>query len=225
MKWLAFLIRGGARRNVLLLFLATVFLSLFLSNLRSTARHKVSSTLNVREALYAKEDQLSLIMDSVLGNMLKDPNSRLMVHTESNLAYFVYQDDSLVYWNSAAVPVPFRRFDEEFLQPVMQLRNGWYRILRRDSAGVSIVGMVRLKQEFFIKNEFLQDAFSSDFGLESEIKISLNPEDSDFHIADRQGYFLCALVFPQTQKAPLRFPVLAGLAYFLALLLGLYLLY
>jgi signal transduction histidine kinase len=225
MKWLAFLIRGGARRNVLLLFLATVFLSLFLSNLRSTARHKVSSTLNVREALYAKEDQLSLIMDSVLGNMLKDPSSRLMVHTESNLAYFVYQDDSLVYWNSAAVPVPFRRFDEEFLQPVMQLRNGWYRILRRDSAGVSIVGMVRLKQEFFIKNEFLQDAFSSDFGLESQIKISLNPEDSDFHIADRQGYFLCALVFPQTQKAPLRFPVLAGLAYFLALLLGLYLLY
>ncbi|MBM3170222.1 MAG: HAMP domain-containing histidine kinase [Bacteroidetes bacterium] len=225
MKWLAFIFRGAFRHTALLLFFGALGLSLLLGNLRNTSKHKAASTLNAREALYANEDLLMQVMDSVLEDVLQNAESKLKVQTQAELAFFVYKNDSLIYWNSASVPVPFQRFDEEFLQPVMQLRNGWYRILRRDSADVSIVGMVKIKQEFFIKNEFLQDAFSPGFGFDNQVQISLNPADSDFHLADRQGYFLCALVFPQSERAPLRFPLLAGLTYFLALLLGLYLLY
>lgn len=225
MKGWAFLLKMGSHFKALLLFVGAVGLSIFLGNLRSTDKHKAALTFKAREALSANENQLNQVLDSVLQISLEGADLRFMPKTAPNLAYFVYQEDSLVFWNSASVPVPFRRFDEEFLQPIMQFRNGWYRVLRRDSAEISIVGMLRIKQEFFIKNEFLKDAFLPEYGLDDPIKISLNPEDSDFHIADSKGYFLCALVFPQNQKAPLRYPAWSGLAYFLALLLGLYLLY
>jgi two-component system, NtrC family, nitrogen regulation sensor histidine kinase NtrY len=210
---------------MVLLFAATFVLAIFLGSLRSTPTHKVKKTLRAREALFAKEDQLSQIMDSVLALRIQNPMALPSVQSPADLAYFVYEKDSLVYWNSAGIPVPFRRFDEEFLQPVMQLRNGWYRILQCKKGSLSIVGMVQIKQEFFIKNEFLQDGFSPELNLDNQVQISLSPEASDYHLADRKGHFLCSLVFPQSERPPLLYPVWAGLSYFLALLLGLYLLY
>jgi signal transduction histidine kinase len=217
--------RRSIRLKVSWIFLVVVGLSILLSNLRSTSQHKVSQTLKARESLYAKEDLLLKTMDSALQVVVSRQTLGPVLQTEPSMAYFVYVDDSLAQWSSAEIPMPFRRFDEEFLQPIMQLRNGWYRVLLKDSGHVSVVGMIQLKQEFFIKNEFLKDAFASFLDLDSEVKISLSPDASDFHLSDRNGNYLCSLAFPQSEKNPLRFPVLAGLSYFLALLLGLYLVY
>ena len=160
MRRLTSFFRWSIPLKVSWIFWVVVGLAVLLSNLRSTSQHKVSQTLKARESLYGKEDLLLKTMDSALHVVLSRQSRASLIQTDPSMAYFVYVDDSLAQWSSAEIPVPFRRFDEEFLQPIMQLRNGWYRILLKDSGQVSVVGMIQLKQEFFIKNEFLKDAFA-----------------------------------------------------------------
>jgi two-component system, NtrC family, nitrogen regulation sensor histidine kinase NtrY len=184
----------------------------------------VSKTLEFRRVLWEKEavtrDALQLLPE------LANRHSGLWQHSHvkalEGISMFAYRNDSLQFWTSARVPMPVTSFDDEFERDILKLRNGWYRVVSQQDGPWQLVGLILLKRDYFINNEFLKDGFDQDFGLEEGVELSLDPESSDFHVTDKEGRFLFALGFDLSRPDELRFPALAGISYLLSLLALLY---
>lgn len=204
-------------------------LALYFSSARKTPVYFVEKTLKFRSALHQKE----AIARDLLGGLnaalksgqypgtLVSPN----LMEEEGIALFAYENDSLAYWSTSGVPLPFLNFDEDFLLDVMKLRNGWYRVMRMRDGPRLLLGFILLKQDYFINNEFLKDRFAPGFDADQSVGLSLDPTDSKFHVTREDGAFLFSLIFDPVQEGNLRYPFAAGLMYLLAILCMLYGLY
>jgi two-component system, NtrC family, nitrogen regulation sensor histidine kinase NtrY len=205
-------------------FLLFLLVGGFLGAIRQDKSWYVAQTLNVRKELQEKERRtMQLIQD-----FTAHPEWHLdlaALGEEEGIFLFVYRNDTLVQWSTARVPMPQYSFDDDFLLDVMKLRNGWYRVVRQAHGPYTIVGLILVKRDYFINNEFLVDGFVEDFGLDKEVQLAVDPFASDFHVTNQQGRFLFALVFDPEGEGKLRFASLAGFSFLMALFAFLYFLY
>jgi two-component system nitrogen regulation sensor histidine kinase NtrY len=187
----------------------------------------VQQTHNVRARLAEKEQKTETILHSLVADTrISQQSLRISSKLENEGVFlFVYENDRLVFWNTTRVPMPGYNFDDDFLPDILKLRNGWYRVLKDEQGTRQAIGLVLIKHDFFINNEFLRDGFEHAFDLDKSVGISTRHIDSDFHVTDKGGRFLFALVFPESQLGELRYPVWAGAAYLISLLALLYTLF
>jgi hypothetical protein len=175
-------------------FLLFLLVGGFLGAIRQDKSWYVAQTLNVRKELQEKERRtMQLIQD-----FTAHPEWHLdlaALGEEEGIFLFVYRNDTLVQWSTARVPMPQYSFDDDFLLDVMKLRNGWYRVVRQAHGPYTIVGLILVKRDYFINNEFLVDGFVEDFGLDKEVQLAVDPFASDFHVTNQQGRFVFGLVF------------------------------
>lgn len=206
------------------LFLACSFLGIVLGSIEEDKQWYVKKTLDFREKLREKEARTMQLLEEIVQQDISPPDLHSLSEDEG-IYLFVYKKDTLIEWSSARVPMPQYCFDDDFLLDIMKLRNGWYRVMRKSHGDYSAIGLILIKRDYFINNEFLVDGFVEDFGLDQAVQLSMDPMASDFHVTDAYGRFLFSLVFDPDGAGKLRFASLAGFCLLLALFALLYVLY
>lgn len=197
------------RLNKFILLLASVicFAGAYLLNTPGGSDH--SKTISAFEkVLHAKEGLLNTQLDSLALAAEKKSYAELFSETpekystlfeEHGIIFLVYQNDTLSFWtdNSMAVENYIREICLD--DPIVQLRNGWFEVVKRPSrpsAAKMVVGLVLLKKEYPYQNQYLVNEFQEDFDVNGKIKIVKEDATSSTQVKTAKGEYLCSLIFP-----------------------------
>ncbi|MGM0550348.1 MAG: ATP-binding protein [Bacteroidota bacterium] len=90
-------------------------------------------------------------------------------------AYFLYEEDSLVFWSTNRVPIDSLREASEGL--IVQLSNGYYHVQQQAvNDSLKVFGILLIKNEFPFNNAFIVDGFSSCFSMDNRVEVILDRE-------------------------------------------------
>jgi signal transduction histidine kinase len=100
---------------------------------------------------------------------------------------YVYKNDSLIFWSGNKV------VEGEFLpiiainNQLLQLSNGWYYVKIKKQGIYNIIGLVLVKNNYSIHNQFLSNTFNSSFNLPNGVIIKPKSKISNFNIYNSAG--------------------------------------
>ncbi|MFW5916216.1 MAG: ATP-binding protein [Bacteroidota bacterium] len=106
------------------------------------------------------------------------------------LAFYVFYNDQLQYWNTNAIPVS--ALDSVRDHSVNRLGNGWYYIRKEQADSFHLVSLALIKKHYSYENQYLKNTFQEDFSLPSSVNIVKDP-DQETVIRDREGEYLFSL--------------------------------
>ncbi|MDA3929470.1 MAG: HAMP domain-containing sensor histidine kinase [Prolixibacteraceae bacterium] len=120
--------------------------------------------------------------------VLKNENE-LFEHKE--LTVLVTKNNELLYWSDHVVG-----FEKEISQAnegFVQLPNGWFVLTRVIKDDLIINGLVLIKYDYSIENEYLQNTFAKGFHLPDDFQIHFYETDQSYSIYDEQNRFLFSI--------------------------------
>jgi signal transduction histidine kinase len=128
-------------------------------------------------------------------------NSLFKVAEKNGITILEFLDNKLAYWSDNEFEVPSLFVDSLYTKPLVYLQNGWFVPQTVQAGNEIIVGLLRVRTEYSLKNEIIKSGFEKDFGLNDKVDLSTEENDSDFHIYNKSGQFLFSLVFPGVKEA------------------------
>jgi signal transduction histidine kinase len=128
-------------------------------------------------------------------------NSLFTVAEKNGITILEFLDNKLAYWSDNEFEVPSLYTDTLYTKPLVFLQNGWFvpQVIR--AGNEIIVGLLRVRTEYSLKNEIIKSGFEKDFGLKEKVDLSTDQDASGFHIYNKSGQFLFSLVFPAVKEA------------------------
>lgn len=206
-----------------LLFFVLFALAMWLSGKHKNSHYFQRKVNIIQKVLQDKETTTYKLLQQINNEIKVNPSGNLFdfykqklssVAGERGISLFAYQSDSLIFWSTNHIPVPTSSFDEDFLFDVVKLKNGWYRLIKFKEDNVLLLGLILIKNDFIINNEFLVDKFQEDFGIKETCQLTFEQKESQHKISAGDGRFLFGLTFGNTSIEPLRYPLLSGALYF-----------
>ncbi len=181
---------------------------------------------NFTETLHNKEEKtektLSHISDKIeesgLEHFIGNTGREYFGHYEKKgVVILVYENEKLRYWTSNNIPEESlnRLLHEE--QPVHKSGNAVYVTVRKETGGITLVGLILVKNNYIFENQFLKNKFHNDFNLPHEVKIELSNE-TEFTVNNRQEEYLFSLAPPDPPVAGKLFTRICTLLYFTSFL-------
>lgn len=149
------------------------------------------------------------------------------LYQKKGIELLVYDNDTIKFWSDNFIPVPHIFDYDIFGRQILHLKNGWYRVLVRNTPNMKFVGMILIKMDYSYQNEYLTNTFQKDFLVAKSVEIIDEP--GEFIVKTVNGDDLIALKFPnyfqlEHKQAMILFILyLAALLFFMSLLLQFYL--
>jgi len=137
------------------------------------------------------ESKLAAIESESIGDVfeaLKD-NNELFEHKE--LTVLVTKNNELLYWSDHVVG-----FEKEISQAepgFVQMPNGWFVLTRIKKDSLIINGLVLIKYNYKIENEYLQNTFARGFHLPDDFQIHFYQSENTYPIYDNENRFLFSI--------------------------------
>lgn len=115
---------------------------------------------------------------------------------ENGLAFFVYDKDSLIFWSTNAVPFPerFKTKKNQGSPEIQKLKNGWYEIIETSDSSRVYIGLILIKHEYPLENDFLENGFQNSFQVPAGTKINFTKGTVGINSSD--GHSLIRLQLP-----------------------------
>jgi two-component system, NtrC family, nitrogen regulation sensor histidine kinase NtrY len=121
--------------------------------------------------------------------------------SQNFMYFFIYRNDSMLFWSNNRVGeadiLPAIAFDNRLLQ----LSNGWFYVQTINTQHYEIIGLLLLKNNFSIQNQFLENDFNPYFKIPREVKIKPKSPRSDFNVRNEQGQAVFSLVFEKNYNS------------------------
>lgn len=117
---------------------------------------------------------------------------------DDGLAFLVYNKDSLVFWSTNSIPFTERLTSQknQSTHEIRKLKNGWYEVIETsDSSGIYI-GLILIKHEYPLENDFLENSFQDSFQVPAGTKVSLTNGSISINTTDDRP--LMRLQLPET---------------------------
>jgi two-component system nitrogen regulation sensor histidine kinase NtrY len=161
-------------------------------------------TEHFQKVLKKKEAEAEKILDKILEAKIATENSgKVRGHQKYPgldipgwISVQIYKGDTLVFWSDNITPA---NKTEKGVGPgderILRAGNGWYLLRAVNKDDMVILGMILLKHEYSVQNEFLSNRFQDDFRIPSAVSISLS--NTGNKIFSAKGKFLFSLVFPK----------------------------
>lgn len=209
-------------------FAVLIVTAVILSGISKGTGYYNRKTNKIQKTLYEKEEYVKTLLKQLGEDFYTDTTRSLFYSRNQNLysstgeqgiSLFAYHRDSLVFWTSSHIPVPAYSFDEDFLFDVVKLKNGWYRLIKYRNNDLLMLGLILIKHDYFINNEFLKDRFHPDFEINESCDLTFEEGDTKYEIKSSDGQFLFGLLFRKEKLSMLRFPTLSGILFFLSFVL------
>ncbi len=114
---------------------------------------------------------------------------------DSKFTILVYQNDSLKFWTSNNAPVPYILNDTIFKDnEIIKLRNGWYEVHKSKTKKCEIIGLLKIKQNYFFNNQYLKTEYIIDASIPSSVILSSSPISIGKDIKNKEGQYLFSLI-------------------------------
>jgi len=172
------------------LFIIAIFFDSYLSD-----NFEIHQLKKFQNKILQQEKEFDHIQNLLVTNFDNEDLSFLQLHDffssnsiEENISIFVFEQDSMIYWNSNSVPVP--SFDI-LNQTVVELENGWYHTNQFKISHRTFVFLALIKSKYNYTNEHLINAFSPVFALPNYFAVNIN--NQGYKIVDNTGSYLFSL--------------------------------
>jgi len=180
-------------KNYTLAAIALLLSYLFFSSFFNPSTEK--EILSFQSIFTEKEVKLAASLDDFVdsiseGDSLESTWEKTRKFRRSAFNYYVFSDDSLIYWTSNHIPIQFSNKNLES-KGVVLLENGWYFQDIRKKGRLTIVGIFLIKNEFPYENESLTNKFDVDFNF--SIKAEIKQISDRFDIKATSGAFLFSI--------------------------------
>lgn len=152
------------------------------------------------------------------------PKFESVFENQKDIFVYGYYKDSLAFWSSGNILVPFRTFDEDFVRPIVKMKNGWFKVVKYHYKDWKMLGLVLIQYDFSIKNEYLKKEFNPLFSLDEEAKIEVDSSNTStsFKVTDEKNNYLFSLKFKKSISKKLVYETASSIFYFLAVVFFLY---
>ncbi len=201
----------GKGRWLFLLTIILLLLSMFYEKQTAVSYFTKADVDDFQEVLHAKETRIGQVLD-LLESKYKTtgsqefftdvPRSIYRLYREEGLAVFVYNKDSLCFWNDNSVPFPelTANIPES---SVDQIGNSVFlkkEILFPGTDSLRFVGLILIKTEYPYENRFLHNSFQSAFPFTPAVRIRnsaprfKNPVmGQGYPVYDKSGHYLFSI--------------------------------
>jgi len=136
--------------------------------------------------------------------------------------FILYDGDRLLWWSENKLQPEKNQLRQWSNPGVIQCGNGWYYGILRSSGNYRLLGLIQIRQQFDLKNKYLQNDFHPFLGTSRRAVINDGSGALSTVIRDHQGRKLFDLSFPSAvikHALPVQTKWCFGLALFLAYLL------
>jgi two-component system, NtrC family, nitrogen regulation sensor histidine kinase NtrY len=111
------------------------------------------------------------------------------------IAFFQYDDDSILFWSTNSFPLPFDFLKKQSAsQEFVKLPNGWFEVIREPGLSGFSVALILLQHHYPFENDFLKNDFVPDYGVPPGSHLEL-PSNTGIHEGKNHNQSL-ALILP-----------------------------
>jgi signal transduction histidine kinase len=209
-----------------LIMLALFADSLYFSNFEYRYRTRL-----INKILHEKENQMDGLLSSMKPIVASENHHGsetekdiFSVAARNNITILEYLDNKLTFWSDNDFDVPQAYVDSLFSRPLVFLQNGWFLPEQIESANEKIVGLLRIRADYSLKNDIIKSGFMEEFRLPDNVGFSTDFDDSPFHVTNNKGQFLFSLIFPEVKEPTglILIPVILWAAAFIIILIVLF---
>lgn len=201
---------------LLLITFAIVYRVQFFPNADKVVRDFEAIFQSHAELLESRIDDFSNTIN--YGDELKVIWENTRKFRNTGFDYYVFENDSLIYWTSNNAPLDFKAISHTNKGTYL-LRNGWYYLSTRQDKNVKIVGLFLIKHQFPYENESLRNIFNPDFGMHYRAQISNSSDAYSIHYSNGDFAFsmsdLTRADFSSWQELLIFLVFILGLLFFL----------
>jgi signal transduction histidine kinase len=178
---------------------------LFKSDYAIESDEKISA--RVQAFLAERDAQAESLLDEATGILRDSEPSELFEHktTFNKISLFVYDGDSLVYWNNNRLGLN-RHIQNNYLKnKVIKLGNTWLRLLSRklSEKKITLVTAYVIKREYPFNNEYILNGFDPQLKLNENAMITFSQDEKngiDIHDFKDGKKILFTLLLPENEK-------------------------
>lgn len=171
-------------------------------------------------------EELSLINISIEKNDKSDLFTEfeyLNKYEKSGISFFVFRNDSMIYWSDNSVPLPGSLKDSLIKKNIIYLSNGCYYSLCKKSKEYTILSLLRIKYNYNYENDYLLNDFNKN--IVRPILADIHDKQGAYNVFSNDGSFLFSIDYINTDKAIGIYDIIILMLYFLAVGILIYLIY
>lgn len=143
--------------------------------------------------LLSRQTNYSVLDDSLVKNVQKP---------KSDFFYFVYNQDSLIYWDNNAVNLPYEQVKNGLNQQIILLKNGWYEMFRYNKRNITIIGLLPIRTNYTFQNKYLVNQFNPILNLPDHAQLLENPAQGTFPVLSSTGNYLFSIKYNPVMGDP-----------------------
>jgi two-component system nitrogen regulation sensor histidine kinase NtrY len=210
-----------------ILCIATWLGGLLLSQFKKDDGYFTNQTQKIERSLREKEEVATAILPRLAADIHKYPKEQAFeiygkyqeeLSKHPDIHVYGYYNDSLIFWTSGSVLVPYLTFDEDFIHPVAKMKNGWYRFIKFTKDSLEMLALIHIKNEFAISNQYLNKDFNPSFKVKESANLYTQPTASAFAVNDAKGKFLFSIEYKKKDRNTIIYETTASVFYFLSIL-------
>ncbi len=185
---------------------------------------KFQETFHEQEALLIQEldkleDQVN--QDDFSGNFQSEFSALSALYSDEGLGFLVLDDREIIYWSSNHFS--FRHPYPRHLRRagLVELPNGSYYSLKRDIGEFTIVGLIHLRNNYTVENQYIKDGFAEPFDLPDSFFFQKRESENSIPVTNLDGEQVFSVISGGKIKcnySQLYFPVVLFTLAFIALL-------
>lgn len=160
----------------------------------------------IEKNLHKKEAEIaSFLSDSAFFKSLKDINQNeelaqkliLDFGEKKQLYIYTYSNNELSFWGSNAI-VPKTDAGISEGSSLITWDNGWYEAFKKSSDGFSVLCLIPIKDNFPLKNHYLENKFSKDLISTNNLEIATFKDSEVYNLRNNEGKYLLSLKLSPT---------------------------
>lgn len=198
------------KHRISLLLIASILLFIFAFILNNNEAKKGKYLINVnliQNTLHENEKNLGKIISKIKLQILnkKDTSKLNKEWFFKNINYkikekytiLIFKNDSLNFWSNNTTPAPqsIQIFNIKN-NTVLKLANGWYEVNKQTINDIKIVGLLKIKNNYYYDNKYLQSNFVLDANIPSDVLLSTTPMTIGKDIYNSKGKYAFSLIPP-----------------------------
>ena len=186
----------------LILAVAFIIAGFFVDNSSLFTDNYEKETIQFQKVLNNKENKLNEILNNLISKTKKEGLNSIMLDDRhysdlyelDGLSLFIFVNNELRFWSCNNVSINECGVKALSSNKIIKLKNGWYRIIKRDVDNYSFVGLLMLKNEYKYENQYLNSNFQKDFNIDKSVNI-FNKKNDKYNIYSYKNEFLFSLSF------------------------------
>lgn len=153
--------------------------------------------LNEKEKTLTQQLQVLIDTDSVARSF----NQIIHDNELNGISVYGFENNKLTYWSNSTVS--FNSINDfSGMNGVVLLKDGYYQYLKKQSNNQTFLGLILIKSEYAIQNNYLKKEVHPSFGITDDVEISIDDVESGTAIKDLNGNRLFSMqINPSNYKS------------------------